>query len=119
MVSTLSASDGPLSAAEIHEALRGRIPLSSLYRSLTVLEETGIVDPHNGVRGITRYELGEWLAGHHHHLVCVVCGSVEDISLPSEMETRLEAIVEETVTTMSFRAGGHSLEVQGRCRTCR
>ena len=43
--------------------------------------------------GITRYEMAEWLAGHHHHLVCIECGAVEDIELPEGLELELERLV--------------------------
>ncbi|MCI0543263.1 MAG: transcriptional repressor, partial [Actinobacteria bacterium] len=66
LITALSKADGPRSAAELQGDLD--IPLSSIYRSLAVLEEAGVLDPHFGQRGVTRYELAEWLRGHHHHL---------------------------------------------------
>ena len=81
VVAALAASEGPRSAAELHAAIGPGVPLSSLYRSLAVLEEAGVVVPHFGAKGLTRYELAEWITGHHHHVVCVACGTVEDIAL--------------------------------------
>ena len=73
------------------------------------------MEPHHSARGITRYEIAEWLAGHHHHLVCVKCGAVEDIALPKDMERQLERLVGEVSELSSFSASGHSLEVDGHC----
>jgi Fe2+ or Zn2+ uptake regulation protein len=119
VVAALERAGGPLSAAEIHEVLKGNVPASSVYRTLAVLEEAGVIEPHHGARGLTRYEMAEWLAGHHHHLVCIECGAVEDIELPDGLERELEELVREVSRHSSFVSTGHSLEVDGRCTGCR
>jgi Fur family ferric uptake transcriptional regulator len=119
LVAALSDADGPRSAAELHLAMGGAVPVPSLYRSLAVLEQAGVVEPHHGARGLTRYEIAEWLAGHHHHLVCESCGVVEDIALPRDLEIELEHLVGQVSSLSSFSASGHSLEVDGRCARCR
>ncbi len=118
VVARLAGEDGPRSAAELHELLGGSIPLSSLYRTLAVLEEAGVLAPHHGTRGLTRYELAEWLKGHHHHLVCVECGAVDDIHLAAGMEETLESVVASVTAEATFEAAGHSLEIEGRCGRC-
>ena len=118
VVTALERADGPLSAAELHDDLEGRVPVSSVYRTLAVLEAVGVVEPHHSVKGITRYEMAEWLAGHHHHLVCIDCGAVEDIELPHGLESQLEALVGQVSELSSFSASGHSLEVDGLCTRC-
>jgi len=118
VVDVLSASDGPLSAAEIHGKLRGRVPLSSLYRSLSVLEEAGVLVPHFGHKTVTRYELAEWLRGHHHHLVCLDCGSVDDIELPENLESEVTQLVTGIGSMAKFSPVNHSLEIEGRCVRC-
>ena len=118
VVSALAASDGPRSAAELHGEIGPDVPLSSLYRSLAVLEETGVVIPHHGARSLTRYELAEWLAGHHHHLVCVECGSVEDIEIPKEHEAQVRSLVDQLSGLASFTPLNHALEIEGRCSKC-
>jgi Fur family transcriptional regulator, ferric uptake regulator len=118
VVAALERVDGPRSAAELHREMGGEVPVSSVYRTLAVLEEAGVVEPHHGARGITRYEMAEWLAGHHHHLVCIECGGVEDIELPARLEVELERLVGQVSGLASFSADGHSLEVDGRCSRC-
>jgi len=114
----LVRAEGPRSAAELHTDLDRGIPLSSLYRSLAVLEAAGVVVPHHGTRGLTRYEPAEWLSGHHHHVVCAACGAVEDVELPPELEGELQAVVTRAVGGSGFSVRGHSLEIDGRCRRC-
>jgi len=119
VVRALAAADGPRSAAELFDELDREVPLSSLYRSLAVLEEGGVLAPHHGSKGLTRYELAEWLTGHHHHLVCVGCGAVDDVALSDDLESALEAVVASAIGATAFRTSGHSLEIEGRCARCR
>jgi len=117
VVAALARMDGPRSAAELYDQLERTLPLSSLYRSLAVLAEAGVLSPHHGTKGLTRYELAEWLMGHHHHLVCIDCGAVDDVQLPPDLETTLERLVA-TVAADRFVATGHALEIDGRCAAC-
>lgn len=116
VVTALSRAEGPLSAAELAEMVE--VPQSSLYRTLSVLEETGVVTHHLGAKGLTRYELDEWLTGHHHHLVCVDCGSVTDVAIPAENEQLVRDLVAEISSTASFLPSDHALEIEGVCRRC-
>ncbi|MCP3975191.1 MAG: transcriptional repressor [bacterium] len=119
VTSALVASDGPRSAAELQTQLGSAIPLSSLYRSLAVMASAGVLAPHHGSQGVTRYELAEWLSGHHHHLVCIDCGSVDDIELPDALEATLHELVDTVADEGHFVALGHALEVEGRCKACK
>lgn len=119
VVAALHEADGPMSAAELHDKVGVDVPLSSLYRTLAVLEDTEVVMPHFGTRGITRYELAEWLTGHHHHLVCVGCGSVEDIDVSPQHEEAVGVLVEKIAGVASFTPTAHVLEIEGSCSRCR
>ncbi len=118
VVFALSEADGPRSAAELSEDLGPSVPLSSLYRTLAVLEASDILTPHFSSPGVTRYELAEWLNGHHHHLVCVACGQVEDVETDDEVERRLQAIVSGITKRSSFIESNHALEIEGKCQNC-
>lgn len=114
----LADSDGPRAAADLFDDLSAEIPLSSIYRSLSVLEGAGVVAPHYSTKGLTRYELAEWLAGHHHHLVCIDCGQVEDVEFSAETEAQLDAIVDRIGDEVSFAPKSHALEIEGLCLRC-
>lgn len=118
VVRALSNADGPRSATELSDHLGPLVPLSSLYRTLAVLEAAEIVTPHFSSPGVTRYELAEWLGGHHHHLVCVACGQVEDVETTDEVEMRLQAIVTDITGRSSFIESNHALEIEGKCQKC-
>ncbi len=118
VIRALSSAEGPRSAAELHSDLSDQVPMSSLYRSLSVLSDAKIVSPHHGVKGITRYELAEWLTGHHHHLVCLSCGTVDDITPPADLEANLESVVASLTGHGRFSPRGHALEIEGICGEC-
>lgn len=119
VVSTLAEADGPRSAAELHYEIGGAVPLSSLYRSLSVMEQVGVLVHHFGLGGVTRYELAEWLQGHHHHLICVNCGTVEDLTLPPAFEAEVEKLVNKIGSAATFTPSDHALEIEGRCSECK
>ena len=119
VVEALAQAGGPRSAAELHADIGPAVPLSSLYRSIATLEQAGVLTPHHGARSLTRYELAEWLAGHHHHLVCTSCGSVEDIDIPADQEAMVRRLVDAIAADADFTAASHALEIEGLCGRCR
>ena len=118
VIKALVGAGGPRSAAELSESIGPAVPLSSLYRSLAVLEEAGVLAPHYSSRGLTRYELAEWLMGHHHHLVCIDCGEVQDLETSEATESRLQELVAAVAKEASFVEVNHALEIEGHCTRC-
>ncbi|MEZ5175199.1 MAG: Fur family transcriptional regulator [Acidimicrobiia bacterium] len=117
VVDALADADGPLSAQELGDKLS--VPLSSIYRTLATLTDSGVLTPHLSTKGLARYELAEWLTGHHHHLVCTECGSVEDVDPASVHEHDIERIVAAIAHDASFSVTNHALEIEGVCAECR
>lgn len=118
VVQELSAAPGPRSAAELAASLAPSVPVSTLYRTLSILEEANVVRPHFVTKGVSRYELSEWLSGHHHHLVCTNCAKVEDIDVPEVFETQVHTLVESLSAEASFTPTNHVLEIEGLCKEC-
>ena len=118
IVESLVHAQRPLSIPEILENTSG-LAQSSAYRNLTVLENAGVV-----VRVITtdewaRFELSEDLTGHHHHMVCSVCGAVDDVRIPDSIEEELDAALARVAAKAGFVMAHHRLDVVGVCRSCR
>ena len=118
VIQELGRAAGPMTVAHLGEVLAGRVPVSSLYRTLTVLDGAGVVETHHGPGGVARFELAEWLSGHHHHVTCVECGLMEDVALTEDQERALERIAGTSALPEGFVAGGHTLDIQGRCGRC-
>ena len=118
VVRLIEATRGPRSASDLHASMRDGVPLSSLYRTLTILSESGVVVRTHGADGVALYEPAEWLRGHHHHLVCVDCGTVEDVAVDSGDESLLAALADRVAASQGYAARGHRIDVEGICRRC-
>ncbi len=117
VVADLAASSGPRTPADMQAATD--LPLSSLYRSLSVLEEVGVVSRHPGADGVIRYEISEQFAGHHHHLVCRACGAMSDVELAPDEESAIRSVAASAAARSGYSVSGHALEIEGLCATCR
>lgn len=85
---------------------------ATLFRSVDVLAELGVLDRIELGDGTRRYRVCD--SGHHHHLICVGCHRIEEVEvcLP-ERELR------RTAARVGFDVERHSLELYGRCAECR
>ena len=82
------------------------ISLATIYRTVGVLNEAGIIDKLEVGDGKARYELaGE----HHEHLVDVDSGEIHEFQ-----HLELEALKEKIARDMGFELVGHRLELFGR-----
>jgi Fur family transcriptional regulator, ferric uptake regulator len=95
-----------------------KLTQSSMYRNMTTLESAGVVQKVIGSDDRIRFELAEDLIGHHHHMVCSVCGTVEDFVIPARSERALEATIKRAIAGTGFRSHGHRLDVLGVCAGC-
>ena len=119
IVEVLSAADGPLTVPEVLE--RGeRMPQSSVYRNIGLLEDAGIVHRIVGSDEYARYELAEDLTDHHHHhLICSSCGAVQDVTLPAPLEKAVEGALRRAARRSRFEGSHHRLDLIGICERCR
>lgn len=116
IVDVLAAAARPLSLPEILAARAG-LAQSSVYRNLVVLEQAGVV--HRIVTAESaRFELAEELTGHHHHLICTKCGTVEDVQAASGLEASLADAVAQLEADNGFRTMAHRIDLVGLCRRC-
>jgi Fur family transcriptional regulator, ferric uptake regulator len=111
----LAAEPNGATAQEIHDRLRARglrIGLATVYRTLAVLSEHGIVDALAHRPGEACYRLCG--AEHHHHLVCTGCNRVVELG-----DCDLDAWLDRLGAAHGFRVTAHSVEVSGLCARCR
>jgi Fe2+ or Zn2+ uptake regulation protein len=118
LVDALARAHRPLTAAELVAGEPG-LPQSTAYRNLALLEQAGVVHRVVGSDEYARFELAEELTGHHHHhLVCVRCGTVEDFDAPAPLEKRLDDAIRRFTAGTGFRADAHRLDLLGTCAGC-
>src|SRR5882757_4421697 len=103
IIGLLVSAGHPVSIGDIAERLPG-VPRSSAYRHLTDLETAGIVRRVTANDEFTRFELAEDLTEHHHHLLCVNCGKVIDVTLPAGFEKDVSKAVGELADAERFEA---------------
>lgn len=118
VVRVLGEFDHAASAPEILGRLKRagiQCNKTTVYRDLELFERAGIVRRISFRDGLARYELSS--AGHHHHLVCVACSRVEDVSL-DVYEAELKKAGARVYRRNGFRILDHMLELFGLCRTC-
>jgi len=118
IISLLVGAGHPVSIGDIADRLPG-LPRSSAYRHLTDLESAGLVRRVAANDEFARFELAEDLTGHHHHLVCVGCGKVTDITLPPGVEDDITQATGRLADAEGFEPRGHRLDVLGLCSSCR
>ncbi len=111
----VARSDSHLTAEEIAEAVRGADPtvnLSSIYRSLALFTDLGLVRESNlGSNEATHWELAH--PDEQFHLKCTSCGAVEHHTgdLVSQIEDHLS-------DQHRFSADRVELLVTGTCEEC-
>jgi len=118
IVDLLVSAGHPVSIGDIAERLPG-LPRSSAYRHLTVLHAAGLVRRVTASDEFTRFELAEDLTEHHHHLLCMSCGKVIDVTLPASFEQQAAEAIGQLADAEGFQAHGHRLDVLGLCSACR
>ncbi len=118
VVGAIQLANGPRTAAEIAHQCPADIPVSSMYRTLSILDGASVLRKHYDADGIARYELAEWLTDHHHHVVCVSCGRIEDVALGESQEAGIHKIATYLGSQTKFRVLDHVLEVEGVCEAC-
>jgi Fe2+ or Zn2+ uptake regulation protein len=118
IVSLLVSAGHPVSIGDIAARLPG-LPRSSAYRHLTDLESAGLVRRVAASDEYTRFELAEDLTEHHHHLLCVSCGKVTDITLPPGFEHDMGRAIGQLADAERFEPHSHRLDILGTCADCR
>jgi Fur family ferric uptake transcriptional regulator len=83
-----------------------RISIATVYRTVKLFEEAGILDKHEFGDGRARYEDAE--REHHDHLIDMQTGEVIEFCDPE-----IEALQEKIAEKLGYRLKGHKLELYG------
>jgi Fur family transcriptional regulator, ferric uptake regulator len=94
-------------------ALDSKIGYATVYRTMKMLVEGGIVSERRFGDGHTRYELADDEA-HHDHLICLECGSITEFEAP-----QIEELQEQVAARHGFEVRHHKHELYGICADCR
>lgn len=82
------------------------ISLATVYRTVKLFEETGILEKHEFGDGRARYETSD--REHHDHLIDMNSGEVIEF-----IDPEIEALQDKIAEKLGYRLMGHRLELYG------
>ena len=115
ILEAVERADSHISAEEIYTQILARYPhlnISTVYRTLELLKELGLVTETDLGDGRVRYH--SMKKGRHHHLVCQKCGAIIDLD-----ESVLSPLKVALLREYKFSADLRHLAIFGRCANCR
>ncbi len=116
ILETLYNSDEHLTPESLHHLIQNNFPdlktgIATVYRTLSLLEESNMVTSLSfGAQG-KKYELGA--KEHHDHMICTSCGDITEF-VDEEIENRQHAIASD----LGFKMSDHSMQIYGLCKNC-
>lgn len=114
LLEVLAGIDGHVTGAELVERTRRIDPAttpSTVYRTLDVLEDVGLVSHSHGLEGRQEFHINP--AADHGHLVCASCGGSWELAADE-----VHALVDGLRTGRGFGVAVDHLTIEGRCREC-
>jgi len=125
ILNVLSMTSKHLSAEDVYLAVHKVYPaigLTTVYRTLELLVQGGMVFKFDFGDGKARYELceGPGGIGHHHHLVCTGCGRIVDYKDFIDEEVDLLKRTEKGLSKKyNFKITNHLIQFYGLCDKCK
>ncbi|MCU0725542.1 MAG: transcriptional repressor [Planctomycetes bacterium] len=115
IIDAIFATHEHFSADDLHDVLREKgeaISKATVYRTLSLLAESGFIESRDFGRGQLYYEhvLGH---EHHDHMICTSCGKVFEFR-----NAEIEKLKERIAKSRGFRMQKHSLRIFGTCKDC-
>jgi len=115
IIDTFFEVGGHLSVEELWgkvKARDARVSVATVYRTMNLLSECGLVHAQNFGDGQTRFEVAVGRE-HHDHLICTRCGAIVEFE-----NDRIEALQEAVARRHGFQVKSHKMELYGLCRAC-
>ncbi|MBI4342669.1 MAG: transcriptional repressor [Candidatus Omnitrophica bacterium] len=84
----------------------------TVYRTLALLHEAGVVEKHDFRYGPPNYEV-TFAKAHHDHLMCVQCGEIIEFQEP-----RVEVLQDQVVKRYGYQLLSHTHKLYGLCGAC-
>jgi Fur family ferric uptake transcriptional regulator len=109
-------ADQHLSAEDVYMLVKHEYPdigLATVYRTLDLLAELGVLQKNDFGDGRSRYEFSNRNEHHHHHLICLTCGEVSEFD--DDLLESLETVIQKR---NGFKVIDHDLKFLGYCTKC-
>ncbi len=122
VLSVLEKEKTHLSAKEIYAkviVIEPSVGLTTIYRTLEMLAEMGVINRVEIGDKTTRYEIKSNSSKHHHHIICTNCRKVIDYSEFSEEEKKLFTKMTKNIEKKyNVKITGHNVQFFGICLDC-
>lgn len=115
VLEVLESSQEHLDAESLHDrakALQPNISLATVYRTLQILKEMGLVEEHQFGEGHAHFETIQETP--HYHFTCSECGRVIEFDAPQIVD-----VLQRLSKQKGLQVTGVHLLVTGRCTQCR
>jgi Fur family ferric uptake transcriptional regulator len=123
VLQALTNSTGHVNAKELYAKIHKKNPeigLTTIYRTLDLLEKMNLLNKFAFGDGQTRYELSWQYIEHHHHLVCLHCQHIIDYNDFISEEVKFFAEIEKVLSKKyNFDITSHEVRFLGICEKCR
>jgi Fur family ferric uptake transcriptional regulator len=116
ILSAFIAHGGHRSAEEILAEVRKidpKVSLTTVYRTLKILQEYGLATAHNFQDGQARFEPASDEDHHHDHLICTSCQKIVEF-----MNEEIEELQLKVASAHGFVVEHHKMELYGLCAKC-
>lgn len=106
VLENLYFSKNPITLKELHDK-SNQINFASVYRSVKLFLELGLVEEITFADKKIRYELVSNM--HHHHIICSDCGEIKELPI---------CLVSEIKKLTKYKITKHTFEFMGLCPSC-
>ncbi len=110
--SALQGNSAHPTAEEVYQRVKRRLPrisLATVYRTLKLLAQEGLIREIAAGDGPTRYDCQIQT---HYHFCCDRCGRVSDVEVPVQEHLSRE------LTHQGYQVRSHEVVFYGLCRKC-
>ena len=114
ILEAVEAAEGHVSAETVHARVAAQFPqvnISTVYRTLELLQNLGLVTHTHFDDGIALYHLAE--DSHHQHMVCRRCGMESEIDV-----SELAPLDRHLQKAYGFHADLAHFAIIGTCKSC-
>ncbi len=106
-------SEGHLSAQELYDQVKqknSRVGFATVYRTLKLLEESGLARSMDYGDGTQRYEPDRF---QHHHIICTMCNRTVEFLSPE-----LEGLLQNVQKSHDYLPQSHAVRILSLCQDC-
>jgi Fe2+ or Zn2+ uptake regulation protein len=115
ILACIKKSEKPLNARDLYQVVSKKdqtVSLATIYRSLSLFKQLGIIDEHRLGKSCWCYEVKK--SFEHQHILCRICGKVVEFESPL-----ITDMIEKLQNEKKFTIERVEVCIQGVCSDCK